>query len=57
MNMTKSEVMWVSRSATGKLDVEINGACLHQTDLFKYSGGWFMEDSELECETVQTGEC
>lgn len=34
MNMTKSEIMWVSRGATGKLDTEINGVQLSQTDQF-----------------------
>lgn len=50
MNMTKAEVMWVSRGATGKLDIEINGPWLNQSDQFKYLGGWVMEDSKLECE-------
>lgn len=50
MNMTRTEVMWVSRGATRKLEIELNGVRLNLTDQFKSLGGWVMEDGKLECE-------
>lgn len=51
MGMTKSEVMWISRSATRKLDTEINGVTLNHTDSLKYLCAWVTEDGKLEHET------
>lgn len=43
-SIIKTEGMWVSKYATGKLDKEIKGIQLNQTHQVECFGGWITED-------------
>lgn len=49
-SIIKTEGMWVSKYATGKLDKEIKGIQLNQTHQVECFGGWITEDREFERE-------